>query len=112
MVKHIAVLAVLAATALIPARHAGAQVLVIERRPARVYPPGAYYAYPAPAIAYPAPPPMAFPAPPPVALPSPPPAPAAPTCREYRSTATIGGRTQDTFGTACLQPDGSWRLTQ
>lgn len=29
-------------------------------------------------------------------------------CREYTRTVYIGGRTQDAFGTACLQPDGDW----
>ena len=32
------------------------------------------------------------------------------TCREYQSQATIGGRAQNTYGTACLQPDGVWRV--
>lgn len=31
-------------------------------------------------------------------------------CREYRALATIGGRERTTYGTACRQPDGSWRL--
>ncbi len=31
-------------------------------------------------------------------------------CREYQSTATIGGRVQQTYGTACRQPDGSWQI--
>jgi surface antigen len=31
-------------------------------------------------------------------------------CREYTSTATIGGKTETTYGRACRQPDGSWRL--
>ncbi len=31
-------------------------------------------------------------------------------CREYQAHATIGGRTQDTYGTACMQPDGSWQV--
>ncbi len=31
-------------------------------------------------------------------------------CREYLATATIGGREQQTYGTACRQPDGSWEL--
>ena len=31
-------------------------------------------------------------------------------CREYTATATVGGRSQQTYGTACRQPDGSWRL--
>ena len=31
-------------------------------------------------------------------------------CREYTRTVYIGGRTQDAYGTACLQPDGSWMI--
>ncbi len=31
-------------------------------------------------------------------------------CREYTTTAVIAGRTQQTYGTACRQPDGSWEL--
>ena len=30
-------------------------------------------------------------------------------CRDYRTTATIGGRQQQLYGTACRQPDGSWQ---
>ncbi len=33
-------------------------------------------------------------------------------CREYQTSVTVGGRTQDGYGTACRQPDGSWRITQ
>lgn len=29
-------------------------------------------------------------------------------CREYQTTAKIEGRQQRLYGTACLQPDGSW----
>lgn len=29
--------------------------------------------------------------------------------REYQSRVTVGGRSVDAYGTACLQPDGSWR---
>jgi hypothetical protein len=65
--------------------------------PAYYPPPPAYY--PPPAYAYP----------PPVAS-----RPAAPTssgyCREYQATMTIDGRPQPVYGTACLQPDGSWRI--
>jgi len=54
--------------------------------------------------------------------PPPPPAmmvsPAAPqaaqapgTCREFQQTITIGGTTQEAYGTTCLQPDGSWKVT-
>lgn len=31
-------------------------------------------------------------------------------CREYQSTAVINGKKQPTYGTACRQPDGSWRI--
>lgn len=31
-------------------------------------------------------------------------------CREYTSQASIGGRQQQTYGTACRQPDGSWQI--
>ena len=31
-------------------------------------------------------------------------------CREYTATATVGGKAQKTYGIACRQPDGSWRI--
>lgn len=31
-------------------------------------------------------------------------------CREYLISAVIGGRGEQTYGTACLQPDGAWEL--
>ena len=31
-------------------------------------------------------------------------------CREYQKEVTIDGKTQQTFGTACRQPDGTWRI--
>ena len=31
-------------------------------------------------------------------------------CREYTRTVYIGGRSQDAYGTACLQSDGSWMI--
>mgnify|MGYP003646151829 CR=1 FL=1 len=31
-------------------------------------------------------------------------------CREYIMTAVIGGEKQQTYGTACRQPDGSWKV--
>lgn len=31
-------------------------------------------------------------------------------CREFRQTVTIGGRTEDAFGTACRKPDGAWEV--
>jgi hypothetical protein len=36
----------------------------------------------------------------------------ATTClqeREYQNKVVVGGKTVDAYGTACLQPDGSWR---
>jgi surface antigen len=32
-------------------------------------------------------------------------------CRDYRTTATIEGRAQEIYGTACRQADGSWQRT-
>jgi surface antigen len=31
-------------------------------------------------------------------------------CREYQTTVTIGGRVEQAYGTACRQPDGSWKV--
>ena len=31
-------------------------------------------------------------------------------CREFQHTVTIGGKTQQAYGTSCLQPDGSWKI--
>jgi surface antigen len=31
-------------------------------------------------------------------------------CREYQNTVTIGGQLQKSYGTACRQPDGSWKV--
>ena len=75
--------------------------------PAYQYGPPAYYAppayYPPPVYDQPLydPPPVSYR----------PAAPEAP-CREYQSTATIDGRQQQIYGTACLQPDGSWQLVR
>jgi hypothetical protein len=77
--------------------------------PAPAYYPPAYYYAPPPAYYYP---------PPPVAYTAPPPPVAAPApvvsngehCREYQSSSTIDGRPQQTYGTACQQPDGTWRI--
>jgi surface antigen len=30
-------------------------------------------------------------------------------CRPYSQAVNIGGRLQESYGTACLQPDGTWR---
>lgn len=31
-------------------------------------------------------------------------------CREYQAVSTVAGRRQQTYGTACMQPDGSWEI--
>jgi surface antigen len=31
-------------------------------------------------------------------------------CREYQQTVTVGGKTRDAYGTACRQPDGTWKI--
>jgi hypothetical protein len=86
--------------------------------PAYYYPPPAYY-YPPPPPVYYYPPPAYY-APPPAAY-APPPGPAysdnegqnqGQTCREYQSTTTIDGRPQRSYGTACLQPDGTWQIVR
>ena len=33
-------------------------------------------------------------------------------CREFQQTVTVGGRTQQAYGIACRQPDGSWQIRQ
>lgn len=31
-------------------------------------------------------------------------------CREFQQEVTIDGQRQEAYGTACLQPDGSWEV--
>lgn len=31
-------------------------------------------------------------------------------CREFQQTVRIGGQTQQAYGKACRQPDGTWRI--
>lgn len=31
-------------------------------------------------------------------------------CREYQSTIRVGGRIEQGYGTACMSPDGTWRV--
>lgn len=83
--------------------------------PPRYYqpPPRVIYA-PPPTVVYADPPPVIY-APPVVAtnvLPGGRLQQPAPYCREYQSTTTIGGQQIASYGTACQQPDGSWRIVQ
>ena len=32
-------------------------------------------------------------------------------CREFTQTVRIGERSEEAYGTACRQPDGTWKLT-
>jgi len=34
------------------------------------------------------------------------------TCREFQQNVTIGGETEQAYGTACLQADGSWKIVE
>ena len=31
-------------------------------------------------------------------------------CREFQQTVTVGGHTEEAYGTACRQADGSWKI--
>lgn len=33
-------------------------------------------------------------------------------CREFQQTVNIGGKSEQAYGTACRQPDGSWKMVQ
>lgn len=33
-------------------------------------------------------------------------------CREFQQTVTVGGKTEQAFGTACRQPDGTWKIVR
>ena len=33
-------------------------------------------------------------------------------CREFQQTVTVGGQTEEAYGIACRQPDGSWQVVQ
>ncbi len=33
-------------------------------------------------------------------------------CREYQQTVVIGGREEEAYGTACRQPDGTWKIVK
>ncbi|WP_455372475.1 RT0821/Lpp0805 family surface protein [Limibacillus halophilus] len=33
-------------------------------------------------------------------------------CREFQQTIIVGGKAEEAYGTACQQPDGSWKIVQ
>jgi surface antigen len=33
-------------------------------------------------------------------------------CREFQQTITVNGRTETAYGTACREPDGTWRIVE
>lgn len=33
-------------------------------------------------------------------------------CREFQQTVIIGGKSENAYGTACRQPDGSWKIVE
>lgn len=33
-----------------------------------------------------------------------------PYCREYQRSVNVGGHLQESYGTACRQPDGAWKV--
>jgi len=37
-------------------------------------------------------------------------APSGQYCREYTQTVQVGGKTEEAYGTACRQPDGTWKI--
>lgn len=37
-------------------------------------------------------------------------APTGEYCREYQQTVTVGGKSEEAYGKACRQPDGSWKI--
>jgi hypothetical protein len=76
--------------------------------------PAPYYYAPPPPVYYYPPPPVVY-APPPAPVYAPPaPVSAAPQqhCREYQSESSVGGVPSTIYGTACLQPDGTWRIVR
>ena len=75
-------------------------------------PPVYYYPPPPPRVVYVNPPlaPMVYQQP--QTLPGGPLTAAQPQCREYQSTAVVNGQQVASYGTACLQVDGSWQIVR
>lgn len=64
-------------------------------------------AYGLPPVVYAPPPGMAATPTSPIYL-----APSGQHCREFQSTGVVGGRPVPIYGTACLGPDGEWRVVR
>lgn len=79
--------------------------------PRPYYRPAPTVIYSSPPVVY-APPPQVVYAPPPIVATPGPVVSNAPYCREYQSTTMVGGQPAYSYGTACQQPDGSWRIVQ
>lgn len=79
--------------------------------PRPYYRPAPTVIYSSPPVVY-APPPQVVYAPPPIVATPGPVVSTAPYCREYQSTTMVGGQPAYSYGTACQQPDGSWRIVQ
>ena len=58
------------------------------------------------------PPPMVVASAPPVPIGAGQPAAPQQGCREFNTPVTIGGQQQQAYGTACMEPDGSWKIEQ
>jgi hypothetical protein len=80
---------------------------------------GVGYVWGPPVVVYPYyPPRVVYYAPAPVVVAPVPANPASPVyqtgdgryCREYQASIAVGGAVQPSYGTACLQPDGVWRI--
>jgi hypothetical protein len=94
--------------------HLGVGVPVFAGPPVFYGPPAYYYPPPPPAYYAPPPPPTYYPPPANAEPVSGPPTSnssySTETCREYQTTTRIDGAMHPSYGTACLQPDGTWRI--
>lgn len=77
-----------------------------------VAPPPVYYYPPPPRVVYVNPPPAPVVYQAPQTLPGGPLTGSQPQCREYQSTAVVNGQQVASYGTACLQADGSWQIVR
>jgi hypothetical protein len=104
--RRAAVLVALAVAAIgIAALPASAASTVYVGTPVYVYPPPAVVYAPRPVYVAPAP---VYVVPPPAQVVVAP----TSTCRSYQTTVVVGGVPHQVAGTACRQPDGSWRVVR